>query len=121
MPDESVIMKKKNSEKITQKFLEKLKKKKTNLRVSLEYGIKVQHKIIKTNLFIEIVAEDFIHLGNEMNSHVRKAFSTPSRHDQKVKSPQHITVKVPETHNREWILKAFRAKPQITLRSNLTE
>jgi len=58
--------------------------------------------------------EDPPNVKKEMAIMIQEAYRTPNKWDQKRKSPLHITVKTPNTQNKESILKAARKKGQVT-------
>lgn len=54
----------------------------------VEEGAEIQTKVIE-NLFNEAIAENFPHLGKNMDIQVKEALRTPNRHNQKRIVPYH--------------------------------
>uniref|UniRef100_A0A5F9DAI5 L1 transposable element RRM domain-containing protein n=1 Tax=Oryctolagus cuniculus TaxID=9986 RepID=A0A5F9DAI5_RABIT len=69
-------------------------------------------------LFSEIPAENFPGLEKDRDILVQEAHRTPSKHDQKRSSPQHVVIKLTTVKQKEKILKCAREKRQITLRGS---
>jgi hypothetical protein len=71
------------------------------------------------NIFNKIIEENFPNLKKEMPMNIQKAHRTPNRLDHKRNSFCHIIIKTPNAQNKERILKAVRAKGQVTCKGRL--
>ena len=65
------------------------------------------------NIFNEILSEDFPNLKNEMENQVQEAYRTPNTQNYNRPTPRHIIMKIPNTKNKDRILKVGREKNQI--------
>jgi chromosome segregation ATPase len=84
--------------------------KRPNLRImGIEEGEDVQAKGIH-NIVNKIITENFPNLKEVLPIQVQEASRTPNRLDQNRPSPQHISIKITSTENRERILKTVREK-----------
>jgi hypothetical protein len=82
----------------------------------VEEGAEIQNEGTG-NLFNEVIAGNLSNLSTNIDTHVQEAFQTPTRHDQKGKTPHHIIIKIPNLDNKERILRAAREKHQLTYKS----
>uniref|UniRef100_A0A8C5ZK79 L1 transposable element RRM domain-containing protein n=2 Tax=Marmota marmota marmota TaxID=9994 RepID=A0A8C5ZK79_MARMA len=90
--------------------------KRPNLRViGIQEGTEFQTKGM-SNLFNEIIRENFPDLKNETESQILEAYRTPNVQNHKRPTPRHIIMKMPNIQNKERILKATRERKQITFR-----
>jgi hypothetical protein len=69
-----------------------------------------------TNLFSEIIAENFPDLGEDMNFQVQDAFRTPRRYNRQSTSPRHIIITLSRVQDKERILKSAREKCSVTFK-----
>ncbi|MGC6984821.1 RBD-like domain-containing protein, partial [Enterococcus hirae] len=95
--------------------------KRPNLRViSVEEGAEFQAKGM-SNLFSEIITENFPNLRNEWENQVQEAYRTPNIQNHNRSTPRHIIMKMPNVLSKERILKATREKKQITYGGNQSD
>ena len=66
------------------------------------------------NIFNKIIEENFPNLKKEMPMNIQEAYRTPNRLDEKRNPSCHIIIKIPNTQNKERILKAVKEKGQVT-------
>jgi hypothetical protein len=88
--------------------------------MGIKEGKEVQEKGVY-NIFNTIIAENSPNFMTEMPIQVQETDRTPSRHDQKRISPQHIIDKTTSAENKEIILKSLKEKSQITCKSKPTK
>ena len=69
---------------------------------------------VQKHILNKIIEENFPNLKKEMPINVQEAYRTPKKWDQKRKSSWHIIIKTQNLQNKERILKAARAKGQVT-------
>jgi hypothetical protein len=62
------------------------------------------------NIFNKIIEENSPYLKKEMSMNIQEAYRTPNRLVQKRNSSCHIILKIPNSLNKERILKALREK-----------
>lgn len=62
------------------------------------------------NIFNKIRGENFLTLEKEKLIHVKEAYITPNKQDQKGNSPWHIIIKTLEAQNKVRLLKTAREK-----------
>jgi hypothetical protein len=62
------------------------------------------------SIFNKIIEENFLNLKKEMSMNIQEAYRTPNRLVQKRNSSCHIILKIPNSLNKERILKALREK-----------
>ena len=55
-------------------------------------------------------------MKKEVDTHLQETCRTPNRLDQRIGSPRHIIIKLTNVEAKERILKAARAKKQVTFR-----
>jgi hypothetical protein len=85
-----------------------------NLRiVGIEESLDFQIKR-PVNIFNKITEENFPSLKKEMPMNIQEAYRTPNSFYQKRNSSCHIIIKIPNSQNKERILKAIRQKDQVT-------
>ena len=90
--------------------------KRANLRIiGIEEGLEAETKGIN-NLFREVILENFPNIEREVDTQVQETYRTPYRQDQRRGSPRHIIIKLTNVEAKERILKAGRAKEQVTFR-----
>jgi hypothetical protein len=70
------------------------------------------------NIFNKIVEENFPYLKKEMPMNIQKAYRTPNKLDQKRNSSRHIIIRTTNALNKDKILKAVRAKCQLTYKDD---
>uniref|UniRef100_A0A9L0RMT5 L1 transposable element RRM domain-containing protein n=1 Tax=Equus caballus TaxID=9796 RepID=A0A9L0RMT5_HORSE len=66
------------------------------------------------NLFVEIIDENFPNLRKETDIQVQEAQRAPNKISSKRPTPRHIIIKMSKIKGKERILKAARARPQVT-------
>ena len=66
------------------------------------------------NLFQEIIAKNFAHMGKEPLTQIQEAQRVPYKINPRRNTPRHILVKLTKIKDKEKILKAAREKKQIT-------
>ena len=85
--------------------------------IGIEEGLVKQTKGMN-NIFNEIISEDFPNLKNEMEDQVQEAYRTPNTQNYNRPTPRHIVMKIPNTQNKDRILKVGRENNQIDSRGN---
>jgi len=66
------------------------------------------------NIFNKIIEENFHNLKKKIPINIQEAYRTPNRLDQKRNYSHHIIVKIPNSQNKERIVKSVREKGQVT-------
>ena len=61
-------------------------------------------------IFEEIIAEDFLNMGEEIVNQVQEAQRVPGRINPRRNTPRHIVIKLTKIKDRDKILKATREK-----------
>jgi hypothetical protein len=93
--------------------------KRTNLKIVRIGGKETKYKSTE-NIFNKIIEENFPNLKQETPIKLQKVYRIPNRLDQKRNSPQHITIKVLDTQNKETILKRCKGeKKEVTYKDRL--
>jgi hypothetical protein len=62
------------------------------------------------SIFNRIIEENFPNLKKEISVNIQEAYRTPYSLDQKRNSSCHIIIKIPNTQNKERILKGSKGK-----------
>jgi hypothetical protein len=62
------------------------------------------------NIFNKIIEENFLNLKKEMPMNTQEAYRTSNCLDQKRNSSYHIIIKIPNSQNKERLLKTVREK-----------
>ena len=84
--------------------------KRTNLRINgIEEGTEIQTKGI-SNLFNEMISENFPNMKSEMENQIQEDYRTPNVQNHNRSTPSHIIMKMPNIQNKDRILKAVREK-----------
>ena len=66
------------------------------------------------NIFQEIIAKNFPHMGKEPLTQIQEAQGVPYKINPRRNTPRHILIKLTKIKDKEKILKASREKKQIT-------
>ena len=61
-------------------------------------------------VFEEIIAENFLKLGEEIVTKMTEVHRTPNKRDPRRTTPRHIIIKMAKTKDKERVLKAAREK-----------
>ena len=66
------------------------------------------------SVFEEIIAENFLKLGEEIVAQITEILRTPNRRDAKRTTPRHIIIKMAKIKDKDRILKAARERKKVT-------
>ena len=68
----------------------------------------------RESVFEEIIAENFLKMGEEIVSQTMEAHRTPNTRDPRRTTPRHIILKMAKIKDKERVLKAARERKKVT-------